>query len=63
MALAGLTAAATLAACSSSGGGSSSKSSGGGGGGTASGSPLKITLVPPSSGALAGFGADALKGW
>lgn len=29
----------------------------------ATGDPIKIALVPPSSGALAQFGADAAKGW
>lgn len=58
VALTGLTAVLSLAACGSSGGNKSSDSGGGG-----SSAPLKITLVPPSSGALAQFGADALKGW
>jgi branched-chain amino acid transport system substrate-binding protein len=57
----GLTVAAVaLAACSSSGGSTSTSAKGGGSG---SGSVLKITVVPPSSGALASFGADAIKGW
>lgn len=44
----------TLAACGGSG---SSAGSGGGKG------PLKIALIPPSSGALAVFGSDAVKAW
>lgn len=41
-------------------------SEGGGGAGAASsggGEPLKVALIPPSSGALAVFGADAAKAW
>jgi ABC-type branched-subunit amino acid transport system substrate-binding protein len=48
---------ATLAACGSA---SSSGGSGSGGGDDA---PIKIALIPPTSGALAQFGTDAVKGW
>lgn len=44
----------TLAAC-----GSASDSSGGGG----EEGPIKVALIPPTSGALAQFGTDAVKGW
>ena len=51
-----------IAACGSDSGGGS-----GGGGGSSSKSgnkdPLKIALIPPSSGALAVFGTDAVKAW
>ena len=45
-----------LAACGSSGDSSSS-------GGSKSGAPLKVALIPPSSGPLAVFGTDAAKAW
>ena len=45
----------TLAAC-----GSASSSGGGDGGGDG---PIKVALIPPTSGALAQFGTDAVKGW
>src|SRR5215207_5988376 len=48
-----------LAACGSDDGESSSP----GGGSTSSGEPLKVALIPPSSGALAVFGTDAAKAW
>jgi len=44
----------TLAAC-----GSASENSGDGG----EGGPIKVALIPPTSGALAQFGTDAVKGW
>jgi ABC-type branched-subunit amino acid transport system substrate-binding protein len=50
-----------IAACGSddsSGGGSSNSAADGG-----NKDPLKIALIPPSSGALAVFGADAVKAW
>jgi branched-chain amino acid transport system substrate-binding protein len=50
-----------IAAC-----GSDSGDSGSSGGSASSGGnkdPLKIALIPPSSGALAVFGADAVKAW
>jgi branched-chain amino acid transport system substrate-binding protein len=47
----------TLAACGSA----SSNDSGGGEGGDAG--PIKVVLIPPTSGALAQFGTDAVKGW
>jgi branched-chain amino acid transport system substrate-binding protein len=49
-----------IAACgsSSSGGGSASKATT-----KANTDPLKVVLIPPSSGALAVFGADAVKAW
>lgn len=47
--------ATTLAAC-----GSASDSSGGGGG---EDGPIKVALIPPTSGALAQFGTDAAKAW
>ena len=46
-----------VAACGSNNGGGGSASGGG------SKDPLKIALIPPSSGALAVFGADAEKAW
>lgn len=51
-----------MAACGSDDGGGG----GGGGGGSSSSAnkdPLKVALIPPSSGALAVFGADAAKAW
>src|SRR3954451_23212713 len=52
-----------IAACGSDDGGSS----GGGGASSSSGSankdPLKVAIIPPSSGALAVFGTDAAKAW
>ena len=45
---------ASLAAC-----GSSTAD----GGGAKSGGPIKIALIPPTSGALAQFGTDAVRGW
>jgi ABC-type branched-subunit amino acid transport system substrate-binding protein len=48
----------TLAACGSA---SSSDSGDGGSGGDAA--PIKVVLIPPTSGALAQFGTDAVKGW
>jgi ABC-type branched-subunit amino acid transport system substrate-binding protein len=63
-ALTALLTAGTLAACggddSSSSGGSSTT---GGSAAKSNGEPLKIALIPPSSGALAVFGADAAKAW
>jgi len=52
--------AASLAAC-----GSASSSDGGGSGDSDSGEagPIKVVLIPPTSGALAQFGTDAVKGW
>jgi ABC-type branched-subunit amino acid transport system substrate-binding protein len=51
-----------VAACGSdSGGDSGSKSTSSGA--TANKDPLKVALIPPSSGALAVFGADAVKAW
>ena len=47
-----------LAACGSDDGDGSSS-----GGGSSSGEPLKVALIPPSSGALAVFGTDAVKAW
>jgi branched-chain amino acid transport system substrate-binding protein len=49
-----------IAACGSdsdSGGGSATSGSGG------NTDPIKVALIPPSSGALAVFGADAVKAW
>lgn len=42
-----------------SGCGSSSSS----GGGSSDDGPIKVALIPPSSGALAQFGSDAVRGW
>src|SRR5213592_2666025 len=53
-----LCAVAALAACGSS---NSSSTSGGAGGGSKE--PLRVALIPPSTGALAVFGTDATKGW
>ncbi|MBX6390489.1 MAG: ABC transporter substrate-binding protein [Frankia sp.] len=47
-----------LAACGSSGGSSTAADSSG-----ADASPIKIALIPPSTGALAQYGADGVKGW
>jgi ABC-type branched-subunit amino acid transport system substrate-binding protein len=50
-----------VAACGSdseSGGGTAKSGSGGG-----NADPIKVALIPPSSGALAVFGADAVKAW
>jgi ABC-type branched-subunit amino acid transport system substrate-binding protein len=50
-----------LAACGSdsdSGSGSGTKAAASG-----NGDPIKVVLIPPSSGALATFGADAVKAW
>jgi ABC-type branched-subunit amino acid transport system substrate-binding protein len=55
-----------LAACGSSDNSSSDASSGGSSTTSAAksdGTPLKIGLIPPTSGALAVFGADEVKGW
>jgi ABC-type branched-subunit amino acid transport system substrate-binding protein len=49
-----VTLATTMAAC-----GSASTSSGDGG----DEGPIKVALIPPTSGALAQFGTDAAKGW
>jgi ABC-type branched-subunit amino acid transport system substrate-binding protein len=49
--------APAVAACGSA---SSSSGSSSGGGDT---SPIKVALIPPTSGALAQFGTDAVKGW
>lgn len=49
--------ATALTAC-----GSASSNSGSSGGGTDS-SPIKVALIPPTSGALAQFGTDAVHGW
>ena len=46
-----------LAACGGDDGSSS------GGGGSKSGDPLKVAIIPPSTGPLAVFGADAAKAW
>jgi len=59
-ALAALLAAGLLASC---GGDDSSESGSSSGGGSSSGAPLKIALIPPSTGALAVFGADAASAW
>jgi ABC-type branched-subunit amino acid transport system substrate-binding protein len=48
----------TLAAC-----GSASSNDSGSGGGDSSDAPIKVALIPPTSGALAQFGTDAVKGW
>src|SRR5829696_3041646 len=56
-ALAALMMVGGVAACGSDDSGSS------GSGGSKSGEPLKVALIPPSSGALAVFGADANKAW
>jgi ABC-type branched-subunit amino acid transport system substrate-binding protein len=56
-ALAALMTAGLLGACGSSSNSSSS------GGGSKSGAPLKVALIPPSSGPLAVFGTDAAKAW
>jgi ABC-type branched-subunit amino acid transport system substrate-binding protein len=56
-----LTAALVLAMGTVSACGSASSSSGGGDGGDDS--PIKVALIPPTSGALAQFGTDAVKGW
>lgn len=50
-----VTLASTLAAC-----GAASSSSGSSGGDAG---PIKIALIPPTSGALAQFGTDAVNGW
>src|SRR5919112_5685130 len=55
-ALSALLMAGLLTACGSSDSSSS-------GGGSKSGEPLKVALIPPSSGPLAVFGADATKAW
>ncbi|THJ75655.1 ABC transporter substrate-binding protein [Candidatus Frankia alpina] len=47
-----------LAACGSSGGSSTATESSGGGA-----SPIRIALIPPSTGALAQYGTDEVKGW
>lgn len=47
-----------LAAC-----GGAASTSGGGGGDGGSDEPIKVALIPPSSGALAQYGTDAVKGW
>jgi ABC-type branched-subunit amino acid transport system substrate-binding protein len=64
-ALAALLVSGGLAACGSSSndssGGSSTSSSSSSA--KSDGKPLKIGLIPPSSGALAVFGTDELKGW
>jgi ABC-type branched-subunit amino acid transport system substrate-binding protein len=56
-ALAALMMVGLVAACGSDSGSSSSS------GGSKSGAPLKVALIPPSSGALAVFGTDAAKAW
>jgi ABC-type branched-subunit amino acid transport system substrate-binding protein len=48
-----------LAAC----GGAASSSGGDSGSGDSSDEPIKIALIPPTSGALAAYGTDAVKGW
>jgi branched-chain amino acid transport system substrate-binding protein len=60
-ALAGLLTVALLAGCGGSSGDSSSSS--GGSSAAKSGEPLKVALIPPSSGALAVFGKDAAQAW
>jgi branched-chain amino acid transport system substrate-binding protein len=62
-ALAALSAAGLLAACGGSGGSSSSSGSSGASSGKSSGEPLKVALIPPSSGALAVFGKNAADAW
>lgn len=47
-----------LSACGSSGGSSTATESSGGGA-----SPIRIALIPPSTGALAQYGTDEVKGW
>ncbi len=47
----------TLAACGSATGSSGS------GGSSDAGAPIKIALIPPSTGALAQYGTDEVKGW
>jgi ABC-type branched-subunit amino acid transport system substrate-binding protein len=55
-----LTAIATAAlVCSTAACGAASTSSGGGG----DDGPIKVVLIPPTSGSLAQFGSDAVKGW
>jgi ABC-type branched-subunit amino acid transport system substrate-binding protein len=49
----------TLAACGSA----SSSDSGDSGGSGGDAAPIKVVLIPPTSGALAQFGTDAVKGW
>lgn len=49
-----ITLASTFAAC-----GAESSSSGG----DSESGPIKVALIPPTSGALAQFGTDAVKGW
>lgn len=56
-ALAALMMVAVVAACGSDSSSSSSSGS------SKSGAPLKVALIPPSSGALAVFGTDAAKAW
>jgi ABC-type branched-subunit amino acid transport system substrate-binding protein len=50
-----------IAACGSGSGGGGASS--GGTSSSANADPLKVVLIPPSSGALAVFGADAVKAW
>ena len=49
----------SLAAC----GGAASTSGGDSGGNGGSDEPIKVALIPPTSGALAQYGTDAVKGW
>jgi ABC-type branched-subunit amino acid transport system substrate-binding protein len=52
-----------LAACGSDSSSGTSTSSTGSASKSSSGEPLKVALIPPTSGALAVFGADAVKAW
>jgi branched-chain amino acid transport system substrate-binding protein len=54
---AALALATALTACGSA------SSSSGSSGGSADTSPIKVALIPPTSGALAQFGTDAVRGW
>ena len=59
-ALAALALMGGVSACGSDDSGGDASSSAGGGGNT---DPIKVALIPPSSGALAVFGEDAVKAW
>ena len=63
VALTALTMSGLLAACGSSSNNNNGSSSSSGGSTKSNGAPLKVALIPPSSGALAVFGTDAVKGW
>jgi ABC-type branched-subunit amino acid transport system substrate-binding protein len=60
MATLSVVALGSLAAC---GGAASTSGGDSGGDGGASDEPIKVALIPPSSGALAQYGTDAVKGW